>query len=741
MVQLLNTTIMTNFINKFFTRNQSSVAPLAVSPVITAETAPHKIAAGDFVNSNPELNQSETVERVVLSEHGFNLAARSGGDESLLKSSLNRIYHGHLVDVNQNEHDQVAYRNQREKELSELEKQRIDMEAEKSDIEKNHLPFKSAELNKQKDKIHELKINKAEQELLSEYKPFWFYTYAVLVAVMALFLVFFYANVIFNAFYRNIIQEVVGSNTNNVGMLLNALFTDKLFEQKPIVLIQVFLTAFLFFGFGLLPHKILQNNKLNKTGKYVFFTLALLGALVIEALLAHKVHTNIEAVQMLILSDDQFVQTHWYFSPMFYTIVILGFGVYMVWAYFLELAMEMHGKRDNGKVVKLHINRIEDAIDNINKEISLLKTRLSEIDAQIKKNVVAGVQLKQAMHARVFDKALLKRNIEQFYGGWLKHLSSAEHLRPKIDTCEAVYSQFLKGIDGSEQQPTAGNLLMSWMVFFLLGFATVWCSNVYAVKIDKPLNVVMVLDLSDRLLNNRQFEADSAVLMTAFDNFYRHVQFNNLFIKSNDCFKVVVAPQNGTNHAVNEILQQMHIDMAAIDMAKRKQRINAFKHKLPDLIKQLYKAAYKGSLAKNYAGSDIWQYANEQLNTDVLVGYHNMVVFVTDGYMDFENANHAIQNNNKFTHTHFIKKLAGNNWQQMAIKQQYGIIPVRHNWHGAKVLVVGFNSKQKNSLTELDKLHFFWKQWLQESGIRQAAFVNLTLLPKMVVLVNDFFKL
>lgn len=734
---------MTNFINKFISRGSNNSIPSTDVPASNFQEASTNAIVnnytGDVINNNPVLNQTEAIERVVLSEHGFNLAARSAGDPNLLRSSLNRIYHGHLVDINQNENDQQAHKQQREKQLAELEKHRVDMEAEKNNIEKNYIPLKENELKQQKDKIHELKINKAEQDLLSEYKPFWFFTYSVLSVLMGLFLLFFYANVVYNAFFRNIISEVMNAGQTEIGALLNVIFTDKLFEQKLPVLFMSFLAAFLFFGFGLLPHKIKSDNRIqSKISKVILLVIAFSASLLIEIFLAYQIHHNIETVSKMILGDNEYNGKPWYFSTMFYTIVLLGFGVYMMWAYFLELMVDMHSKKDNGKVVKLKLNRLDEIIEAINKEISDLKTRVSDIEANIKKNLISSNMVKQMIGSRIYDKALLKRNIEQFYNGWLKHLSSADHLQQKIKDSETTYRDFLQSIEITEK-PVNANLQQ--VLGFVILFVLLLCNGITPVIAQtavKPMNVVVVLDLSDRLLAEGNFTSDSTVIVTAFNNFYRHVQYSNLYIKSNDCFKVVAAPQQGTTHALINQLEQFYLNMANVPMAQRKNHINEYKKQLPYKLQQLYKLANKGNKTTDYAGCDIWQYANEQLSTDVLEKYNNKVIVVTDGYMDFEDATHAMQAGKLYTHTHFIKQLSGNNWQQKAIG--YGIIPIKKNWHHAQVLVVGFSSKQVKNLTELDKLRYFWQKWLKECGFGATMLVNNTQPQKMAFMVNDFFK-
>ena len=53
-------------------------------------------------------------------------------------------------------------------------------------------------------------------------------------------------------------------------------------------------------------------------------------------------------------------------------------------------------------------------------------------------------------------------------------------------------------------------------------------------------------------------------------------------------------------------------------------------------LSNLYQQAYLGNKDSDYPGVDIWQYFNEQINTDLDSKYNNKILVLTDGYFDFE---------------------------------------------------------------------------------------------------------
>lgn len=74
-------------------------------------------------------------------------------------------------------------------------------------------------------------------------------------------------------------------------------------------------------------------------------------------------------------------------------------------------------------------------------------------------------------------------------------------------------------------------------------------------------NYIILLDLSDRLLNDNQIDRDIQLITKVFDGFYEHVRYKKFFIKSNDKFKIVFAKQNGIPYSKSEEENKLYLDM------------------------------------------------------------------------------------------------------------------------------------------------------------------------------------
>lgn len=136
----------------------------------------------------------------------------------------------------------------------------------------------------------------------------------------------------------------------------------------------------------------------------------------------------------------------------------------------------------------------------------------------------------------------------------------------------------------------------------------------------------------------------------------------------------------------------------------------------------LYQQAYLGNKTSDFAGVDIWQYFNEQINSDLDSKYNNKVLIITDGYFDFEDKKHGITNNNLSTTTSpLLRKMNSSGWQKISDDNEIGLLPVKLTSE-AKWLLCGIQPKAGNKdLLESEKLCYLWKKWLRNSGAKNIG--------------------
>ena len=237
---------------------------------------------------------------------------------------------------------------------------------------------------------------------------------------------------------------------------------------------------------------------------------------------------------------------------------------------------------------------------------------------------------------------------------------------------------------------------------------------------NKPKNYVVLLDLSDRLINNpSQTDIDTSAIRAVFEKFEAVVRMH-LVVKSKDKFSIRIIPQKSSKLPINDFENSLTIDLGSYNAAQKLIKLNEFRDKLGATIKMLYQQAYLGNKSSDYFGVDIWQYFKEQINTDIKDGYKNDIIVLTDGYFDFEDKSRGLINENESTATtHLMNKLRSSNWKKIAEENNIGIIPVTLK-PDVQFIIAGIQSKS-DDLMEASKLIYLWKKWLTQSGAQDVS--------------------
>ena len=237
----------------------------------------------------------------------------------------------------------------------------------------------------------------------------------------------------------------------------------------------------------------------------------------------------------------------------------------------------------------------------------------------------------------------------------------------------------------------------------------------------KKHNYVVILDLSDRLLNNSQTEKDSAIITAAFNEFEK-IARSPLIVTSKDRFVVRIIAQKGSPLHQDVYENKLNLDLSSIDAAHKNSSFVGFKLNLPKIISDLYRTAHLGSNSKDFFGVDIWKFFNDEINTELRSDADNKVVVLTDGYFDFNDNTHVLSAGNKYTNTSFLNGFTGKDWQANADKNNIGLVQVSIKTK-AQWVIAGLHGKQANDILMEQKLQYFWKKWLIESGADTPKFI------------------
>lgn len=256
-----------------------------------------------------------------------------------------------------------------------------------------------------------------------------------------------------------------------------------------------------------------------------------------------------------------------------------------------------------------------------------------------------------------------------------------------------------------------------------------------------PVNIEILLDLSDRVLLENQAMNDIELIKTVFTEYAKIVRQTNLIVNSKDKFRVAIAPQKNISYDPISYMNILYLDMGAIPMSLKRDSLESFEKHLGTKLESLYAECIKGKTKnEDFYGCDLWKYFNEQLPSDLDSISTNVLIILTDGYFDFEDNPNVIHHGNRSTSTGFISKL-----RKMAdpmdefSKGNFGLIKPDKDYDHLNVVVMEITPKSDN-LIEPEILKAIWSKWFHEMGINNC-FLNLKgSLPKSRSQLTDFIK-
>jgi hypothetical protein len=253
----------------------------------------------------------------------------------------------------------------------------------------------------------------------------------------------------------------------------------------------------------------------------------------------------------------------------------------------------------------------------------------------------------------------------------------------------------------------------------LLLFAFCGCEE---VKVEKqPVNYVVLLDLSDRILAPEQLDKDFALIETTFKSFEKQAR-QNLVISSKDRFRIKIIPQKNSPLNVNHFEDLLQLYLDETEVAIKNKSLVSLSKTLPKILENLKKEAMYGETSNKYFGVDIWAYLHDNGMGLSKAGYENKILILTDGYFDFESQAHVIQDKNQYTSTRFLNDLTTSNWKLISESQQYGLLPIQLD-KNTKWIVAGISGKKANDILQTEKITYFWEKWLKQSGVKYIGVI------------------
>lgn len=238
-------------------------------------------------------------------------------------------------------------------------------------------------------------------------------------------------------------------------------------------------------------------------------------------------------------------------------------------------------------------------------------------------------------------------------------------------------------------------------IFNALVFATISLILISACKppdrkkkvLREKHNYIVLLDLSDRLIvQQNQSDRDKQIIEQLYDLFESKVR-KDLYIKSRDEIKVVIAPQLGSRLRREVFEDQLYINMENIKNIYRKRKEEERRDHFMANVDTLYHEAEFSKIPEDYHGADIWKYFYEDLKIDYSRDTltQNYLFILTDGY-----------------------PIVG--------KNQVKLRDIENKFDNLHIVLLEASPREKDM--EWDRIMEIWENWFDRIGVKEYTLIK-----------------
>ncbi len=235
----------------------------------------------------------------------------------------------------------------------------------------------------------------------------------------------------------------------------------------------------------------------------------------------------------------------------------------------------------------------------------------------------------------------------------------------------------------------------------------------------EPINVVIVLDLSNRLVKTPgQAEKDKQAI-NAFLELFEAKQKRQAYIGSNDQLRIVIAPQPDVPTSTNDSLR---IDMN--DMKRPNRNMPSIGR--PRFVKERERFSrnvdriYREALQNPFTGADLYTFFCTELrsNFGVTEGKTKVIV-LTDGYLQFDRQ--YLAGRPECTYMRRLDRMREekDDWKAYFESRELALCPCQNaNFSGMEVMMLETAPLFKgSSVYEFPMIEHYWMTWFNAMGV------------------------
>lgn len=249
------------------------------------------------------------------------------------------------------------------------------------------------------------------------------------------------------------------------------------------------------------------------------------------------------------------------------------------------------------------------------------------------------------------------------------------------------------------------------IIFLMLTLVMAACQVPAPQKKTIPVkhNYIILLDLSDRIIvQPEQPQRDKEIIKAIYQLFEQKVK-KELYIRSRDEIKVVIAPQKGSGLQTELYEEKLYVNMENIQNVYRRPKEEERRNGFFTTLDELYKAAEFSDIPEEYYGADIWKYFYEDLDgdysNDTLT--RNFLFILTDGY-----------------------PIVGKDLSKLQ--------PVKKGYPDLHIVVMEASPRDKD--LEWDRIMDMWKTWFDSMNIADYTFIKRIAISKEIEQVKEITR-
>ena len=365
------------------------------------------------VNQNSQSKTIEEKSKITYSQYGFRSAQKSQSNPEGIDGYLNNVYDKFLEEQKL---DEKGLKDRISKLKAELQQEKSKKNDVNAEISSNKIYKDDKEKQIEELELEKIDIKNGDGEI-GDTSSFVIGAFITLLLTMYLFV--FYSSSGYSAFY--------GIKKGSLGFINPNVFSDAAIKGGGVIaLIILFPVIFLAMGFYI--HVAIENNKKlnsqNKASKFGTIFLLLLITLIADVFIGYKISQGVHSNEFNAGLTNEPWRFNMIFSDInFYLVLVLGFVVYVIWGFLLNFVLSHSYLKTENEKIKLMIENVNQKITEKRKELSDIISKIHKFESDI--NTFDSKIQQKEKDIIGFENGVipinissLKGSVGEFMGGW-----------------------------------------------------------------------------------------------------------------------------------------------------------------------------------------------------------------------------------------------------------------------------------------------------------------------------------